>query len=79
VNVISESWSCPSCGAVSTTTPPDYRLCRDCLGQLESLGFEPAPGAPYGDLPPCADCGGQLVEVVPIRLPACESDRRRPG
>jgi hypothetical protein len=51
-----------------TSTPPDYRLCRDCLGQLESLGYEPAPGAPYGDLPPCPDCGGQMVEVVPRQI-----------
>jgi hypothetical protein len=69
MNAISESWFCPSCGAEFTSTPPAHRLCDGCLGQLESLGYEPAPGAPYGDLPPCPDCDGQMVEVVPIIEP----------
>lgn len=66
MNAINESWSCPSCGVRFASTPPEHRLCRDCLGQLESLGYEPAPGAPYDDLPPCLDCGGPMVEVVPM-------------
>jgi hypothetical protein len=69
MNAISESWSCPSCGARFTSTPPEHQLCGDCLGQLESLGYEPAPGAPYGDLPPCPDYGAQMVEVVPTVQP----------
>ncbi len=69
MNASSESWTCPSCGARFTGIPPEHRLCCDCLGQLESLGYEPAPGAPYGDLPPCPDCGAQMVEVVPIVQP----------
>ena len=69
MNPISESWSCPSCGTRFISTPPEHRLCRDCLSQLESLGYEPAPGALYDDLPPCPDCGGQLVEVMPTAQP----------
>ena len=69
MNVISESWTCPSCGARFTGARPDHALCRDCLDQLESLGYEPAPGAPYADLPPCPDCGGQMVEVMPMAQP----------
>lgn len=69
MNAIGEPWSCPSCGERFTGTPPEHRWCRDCLGLLASLGYEPAPGAPYGDLPPCQDCDGQMVEVVPIVEP----------
>jgi hypothetical protein len=69
MNAINESWSCPSCGVRFVSTPPNHRLCRDCLARLESLGYEPAPGAPYGDLPPCLDCGGPMVEVVPMLQP----------
>jgi hypothetical protein len=69
VNAIDESWSCPSCGIRFASTPPEHRLCCDCLGQLELLGYEPAPGAPYGDLPPCLVCGGPMVEVVPMLQP----------
>jgi hypothetical protein len=65
----SESWFCPSCGAGFTGHPPWHRLCRACLGLLESLGYEPDPGARHGDLPPCPDCDGQMVEVVPIVRP----------
>ena len=43
VNAIDESWSCPSCGMRFASTPPEHRLCCDCLGQLELLGYEPAP------------------------------------
>jgi hypothetical protein len=75
VNAVSESWSCPSCGASFTSTPPDHRLCDACLGLLESFGLEPAPGAPYGDLPPCPDCGGQMVEIVPIVEPPAPGAR----
>jgi len=80
MNAISESWSCPSCGTQFTSTPPVHRLCDDCLGQLESLGCEPAPGAWYGDLPPCPDCDGQMVEVVPVIQPPglpCAGGRRQ--
>lgn len=66
MNTVSEPWFCPSCGERFTSTPPDHRLCDECLDQLESLGYAPAPGAPYGDLPPCSDCGGQMVEVMPF-------------
>ena len=69
MNTFGESWSCPSCGAKFASTPPEHRLCHDCLGQLESLGYQPAPWAPLGDLPPCPDCGGEMAEVVPILLP----------
>lgn len=73
MNAVSEPPFCPSCGTEFTGTPPDYRLCPDCLELLQSFGYEPAPGAPYGDLPPCPDCGGQLVEVVQtIRPPGSE-------
>ena len=66
--------TCPSCGMVFIGVPPEQRLCGDCLRQLELVGYEPAPGAPYDDLPPCPDCGGQMVEVVPIvQPPASES------
>jgi hypothetical protein len=75
MKAISESWLCPSCGARLAGTPPEYRLCSDCLDQLESLGYEPAPGAPYGDLPPCPDCGGQMVEVVQIISDAHQNAR----
>jgi len=76
MNAASESWCCPSCGERFTNTPPDHRLCDDCLDQLESLGYAPAPGAPYGDLPPCPDCGGQMVEVMPVpQLPVLERGR----
>jgi hypothetical protein len=69
------TWTCPSCEEVFTGAPPGHRLCNDCLGQLELIGFEPAPGAPYSDLPPCPDCGGDMVEVVPItQAPLSESD-----
>lgn len=79
MEAISESWSCPSCGARFTSTPPGHRLCGDCLGQLESLGYEPAPGAPYGDLPPCPDCGGQMVEMVEAVQIVQPPDMQRPG
>ena len=69
MNAVSEPWFCPRCGAEFTSAPPEHRLCPRCLGLLESLGYEPAPGAPYIDLPPCSDCGGQMVEVVPIAQP----------
>lgn len=78
MSAISESWTCPSCGARFTGAPPEHRLCADCLSQLESAGYEPAPGAPYDDLPPCPDCGGQMVEVVSIVQPSGpEPDGRR--
>jgi len=79
MNAISESWFCPSCGAEFTSIPSGHRMCHDCLGQLESLGCEPTPGAPYGDLAPCPDRDGQMVEVVPIVQPpslACAGGRR---
>jgi hypothetical protein len=63
------TWTCPSCGKASTGAPPRHHLCAECLGQLELVGFQPAPGAPYSDLPPCLRCGGQMVEVVPIAEP----------
>ena len=42
MSAISESWTCPSCGARFTGAPPEHRLCADCLSQLESAGYEPA-------------------------------------
>jgi hypothetical protein len=69
MNAINESWSCPGCGVRFASTAPEHRLCRDCVGQLESLGYEPAPGAPYGYLPPCLDGGGPMVEVVAMLEP----------
>jgi hypothetical protein len=63
MKAINATWTCPRCREVFTDTPPDHRLCGDCLGHLKSLGYEPVPGAPYGDLPPCPDCDGQMVEV----------------
>jgi hypothetical protein len=78
VSAINKSWSCPSCGVNIAGTPPDHRLCPACLADLQSLGYEPAPGAPYGDLPPCEECGGPMVEVVPVlQPPDPELDRRR--
>ena len=80
MSAISESWFCPSCGAEFTSIPPGHRLCDGRLGQLEPLGCEPAPGAPYGDLPPCPDCDGQMVEVWPMIQPpslACAGGRRQ--
>jgi len=61
------TWTCPSCREEFAGTPPEHRLCGDCLGHLESAGYQPAPGAPYGDLPPCPDCGGEMAEVVRVR------------
>jgi len=66
MKVINTTWTCPSCGNVFSGTAPEHRLCDDCLGQLELDGYEPVPGAAYGDLPPCLECGGQLVEVWPM-------------
>jgi len=58
------TWTCPRCRQVISGLAPDHRLCDDCLSDLALAGYEPAPGAPYGDLPPCPHCGGEMVEVV---------------
>jgi len=43
MNAISESWSCPNCGAQLTSTPPVHRLCDGCL---EVVPIIQPPGLP---------------------------------
>ena len=68
MNLISTSWSCARCGAAFISTPPEHRLCDQCLADLEAIA-RLAPIAnqpcPMCGGPVCADCGKALVVLLP--------------
>ena len=64
MNLTSTSWSCVRCGAAFIGTPPEDRLCDQCISDLETLTrLAPIANHPCPTCggPVCADCGKSLI------------------